>query len=176
VNNTNNLDNFFSYVSKAVIIIPIIIVILSLIFKFNAPKNSSNQVLVRPAPTTTQTNSFKFDLKGPIVCDDLFIKDKKVFFKNKQTNYLLNGDCLYNWEEGRTSGEKKCGLSNYINMAESYLSLSNINDIANNNMVKDFIKEKNIDLAAVIKSCKSGEIKDKSVFEIPKTVLFSNKK
>lgn len=173
--NNASLDSFFSYVSKAVIIIPIFIFVFSLFFKFNQSKTG----LINQAPTaipTIQNNAFKFDLKGPLVCDALFIHDKKILFKNKLINYLLNGDCLYIWETGKTNGEKKCGLTNYINIGENYLGFLNINDLVNNNLVKDFIKDKNIDVMNVVKSCKKEEIRNGSIFEIPKKVLFSNKK
>lgn len=173
--NTDGLDSFFSFVSKAVIIIPIFVLIISLFLKFNQSKTG----LINQAPTaipTIQNNAFKFDLKGPIVCDALFIKDKKILLKNKSVNYLLNGDCLYIWEERKINGEKKCGLTNYVNIAENYLGFLNINDLVNNNLVKDFIKDKNIDLTNIVKSCKKEEIKNDSIFEIPGKVLFSNKK
>ena len=173
--NNSGLDKFFSYVSKAVIIIPIFIFILSLIFKFSQTKTS----WINPTPTTiqiTQNNAIKLDLKGPIICDNMFIKDKKILLRNKLTNYLLNGDCLYIWDRDKINGEKKCGLTNYVNIAENYLGFLNINDLVNNNLVKDFIKDKNIDLMSVVKSCKKGEIKDNSIFGIPGKVLFNYKK
>ncbi|KKP34471.1 MAG: hypothetical protein UR23_C0037G0012 [Candidatus Roizmanbacteria bacterium GW2011_GWA2_32_13] len=177
--NTDNLDSFFSFISKAIIVIPIFILIISLFLKFSSPKNSVTTLNSRLTPTEipiSQNNSFKFDLKGPIVCDDLFIKDKKVLLKNKLINYLLNGDCLYIWEEGKINGKKKCGLTNYVNMAENYLGFFNINDLINNNLVKDSVKDQNIYLTNVVKSCKKGEIKNNFIFEVPLKVLFSNKK
>ncbi|MCR4313314.1 MAG: hypothetical protein NUV58_03635, partial [Candidatus Roizmanbacteria bacterium] len=80
ITDNENIHTFFSFVSKAVLIIPIFIIIVSLFFKFNQP----TQGLINQTPTViptisiTQNNSFKFDLKGPIVCDSLFIQDKKV--------------------------------------------------------------------------------------------------
>ena len=176
------MDDFFSFVSKAVIIIPIIIVILSLMFKFGQSKTDRTLPAgrqVNPTPTTiqiAQNNSFKFDFKGPIVCDNLFIKDKKVFYKNKTSNYLLNGDCLYIWIDEKINGEKKCGLTNYVNMAENYFGPFNINDFVNNNLVKEFIKDKNIDVQKILSSCRREEIKDDLIFEVPKKVIFKNKK
>jgi hypothetical protein len=176
VNNTNNLDDFFSFVSKAVIIIPIVVVIISLLLKFSSPKNPITNNFFAPTviviPTVKQ--EFKFDLKGPIVCDSLFIHDKKILFKNKSVNYLLNGDCFYNWETGKTNGERRCGLTNYINMAGNYLGFLNLNDLVNNNLIKDFIKDKNINLTSVVKSCKKEKIKDDSIFAIPKKIIFKS--
>jgi hypothetical protein len=175
------MDDFFSFVSKAVIVIPIFILIISLFLKFNQPKTgliNPKTGLVNQTPTEipiTKNNSFKFDLKGPIVCNDLFIQNKKVLFKNKTTNYLLNGDCLYIWETGKTKGEKKCQLSNYVNMAENYLGFLSTNDLINNSLIKDKIKNKDIDLAKIVKSCRRGEIKDKMIFEIPSKIFFEVK-
>ncbi|MCR4276619.1 MAG: hypothetical protein NUV87_00665, partial [Candidatus Roizmanbacteria bacterium] len=87
----------------------------------------------------------------------------------------LNGDCLYIWDEGKTSGERKCSLSSYISMAENYLGLFNINDIISNNLVKDMIQGRGIDLNEIIKSCQRKAIKDDSIFNIPKKVLFKSK-
>ena len=151
-------------------------------FKFNQSKTNltlptGRQVNQTPTITPiTQNNSFKFDLKGPIVCDDLLIQNKKVLLKNKLNNYLLNGDCLYVWVEGKLNGEKKCGLSNYIGMAENYLGFLKTDDLINNNLAKNFIKDKDINLTKIIKSCKRKEIKDNSIFEIPKQVIFNDKK
>jgi len=177
ITDNENIHNFFSLVSKVVLIIPIVIVVVSLFFKFNQPKKG----LMNQTPTTipvisiVPNNLIKFDLKGPIVCDSLFIQDKKVFLKNKSTNYLLNGDCLYIWDEGETRGERKCSLSSYISMAENYLGIFDIENIINNNLVKDFIKDKDIDLKEITQSCQRKAIKDDSIFNIPKKVLFKSK-
>ena len=176
------MDDFFSFVSKAVIIIPIFILIISLFLRFNQPKIvliNQKTGLVNQTPTKipiTKKNDFKFNLQGPIVCDNLFIKNKKILLKNKTINYLLNGDCLYIWETGKISGEKKCQLTNYVNMAENYLGLLSVDDLINNNLIQDKIKDKNIDLAKIIKSCKREEIKDDYIFKMPTQVVFNDKK
>ena len=174
MNNTNYLDNFFSFVSKAVIIIPIIILVSILFLKFSTSKKNpslSNLVVPTVSPAAKK-DSFKFDLQGPIMCDNLFIKNKKILLKNRLINYLLNGDCLYIWEEGKGKGEKKCGLSVYMGLAENYLRFLNVDDITNNNLVNNYIKDKNIDLISIVKSCKRQEIKANSIFEVPTKILF----
>jgi len=173
-NNTNSLDNFFSFVSKAVLIIPIFILVISLFFKFSSPKNSITDNLLIPTIVPTIKAEFKFNLKGPIVCDSLFIKDKKILLKNKLTNYLLNGDCLFTWETGKLNGVKKCGLSNYVGLVETYLGFMSIDDLINNDLIKEKIKNKDIDLVKIIKSCKRTNIKDQNIFQIPQNILFTN--
>ncbi|MEK7177362.1 MAG: hypothetical protein AAB705_00875 [Patescibacteria group bacterium] len=174
ITDNESLHSFFSYVSKVVLIIPIFILVIALFFKFNQPKNSITNNLITPTVVPTIKAEFKFDLNGPIICENLFIQDKKVLLKNKSTHYLLNGDCLYIWETGKFNGEKKCDLSNYINMAENYLGFLSIDDLLHNSLIKDKIKNKDIDLAKVLKSCKRGGIKDKTIFEIPKKVVFKS--
>jgi len=173
ITDNESLHSFFSYVSKAVLIIPIFILVISLFFKFSSPKNLTTNNLSIPTVVPIIKSEFKFDLKGPIVCENLFIQDKKVLLKNKSTNYLLNGDCLYTWETGKSNGEKKCGLSNYVSMAENYLGFLSIDDLINNNLVKDKIRTKDVDLAKIIKSCKRGVIKNEIIFEIPKKIVFT---
>lgn len=181
-NKIENLDSFFLFVSKAVIITPIFVLIIALFLKFNQPKTGLTNPktnLVNQTPTIipiVKKNDFKFNLQGPIVCDSLFIQNKKVFFKNETANYLLNGDCLYTWETGKITGEKKCDLSNYINLAENYLGFFSTDDLVNNNLVKEFIKDKNINLTDIIKNCRGEKIKDTSIFGIPNQVVFSDKK
>ncbi len=178
ITDNENISDFFSFISKAVIIIPIFILIASLFLRFAAPKKPvpiSNTVSPTVTPVEQQQNMLKFDLKGPIVCDSLFIQDKKILLKSSSTNYLLNGDCVYIWNKGSSNGEKKCGLSSYMGMTENYLSFFNINDLINNNMVKDMIKDRGIDPNEIIKSCKREAVKDKTIFEIPKQALFKNK-
>lgn len=184
ITDNESLHNFFSFVSKAVLIIPIFIVIVSLFFKFNQPKQGLdlpagrqvNQIpTIIPIISITKTGSIKFDLKGPIVCENLFIQDKKILLKNKSINYLLNGDCLYSWETNKLVGNKKCGLSSYISLAETYSEFMSVEDLINNDLIKDKIKNKDLDLTSIIKSCKREEIKDKTIFGIPKQVSFEVK-
>lgn len=172
------MDDFFHKGSKVILIIPIVIVIIALFFKFNSPAKIPQAV--NNLPTTmpthpaqlTQNNSLKFDLAGPIVCQNLFIHNKKVFYKNNLDNYLLNGDCLYQWQTGKLNGVKKCGLSNYINLAENYAGMFSVSDLANNSMVASLVKDRGINVLDVLKSCKKGLIKDEAVFAVPSRVLF----
>lgn len=175
ITNNKSLYNFFSNVSKAVLIIPIFILVISLFFKFSSPKNLITDNSSTPTIVPTIKAEFKFDLKGPIVCDNLFVKNKKILYKNKQINYLLNGDCLYTWETGKTNGEKKCSLSSYVSLAETYLDFMSVDDLINNDLIKDKIKNKDIDLAQVIGSCKRTNIKDKNIFQVPSKILFKVK-
>ncbi len=145
------MDDFFSFVSKAVIIIPIIIVILSLMFKFGQSKTGR----INPTPTTiqiAQNNSFKFNFKGPYKC---FYKDDKIeakiYIKNKNVLAEVNKD-----------GEiKKYLLSPYLSIVENMLK-SNISGIEN--MASQYMKRK-IDIKEILDSCKKENF-DEKIFDL----------
>ena len=147
MNNTKNLDNFFSYVSKAVIIIPIFIFVFALMFKFGQSETGR----INPTPTImpiVQNNSIKFDLNGPYHCMyknntqnfEVFIKNKNILLKITQNN-----------------SEKKYLLTSYASMIENLLKqdISRLQSMAN---------QYNFDLKKAIDSCQKEDIKD-SVFK-----------
>ena len=143
--NSDNLDNFFSFVSKAVIIIPIIIVIISLIFKFGSQKKSFPSL-------TIQNNSFNFDFKGPYKC--YFKDDKieaKIYIKNKNVLAEVN-------KEGKI---KKYLLTPYVSTVENMLK-SNI--IGIENMASQYMKRK-IDIKEILDSCKKEDF-DEKIFNL----------
>ena len=149
--NNDDLDSFFSYDSKAVIIIPIIIVVLSLMFKFGQSKTG----LINQTPTITpiaQNNSFNFDFKGPYKCsykDDKI--EAKIYIKNKNVLAEVNKD-----------GEiKKYLLTPYVSIVENMLK-SNISSIEN--MASQYMKRK-IDIKEMIDSCKKENF-DEKIFDI----------
>ena len=146
--NTNNLDNFFSYVSKAVIIIPIFIFVLSLMIKFGQSntKNTISEVTppvsVSPtSPTVNKINKIPIDLIGPWTCQYqdgqkqyvLTIKNKNVNLQVKENNQL-----------------KKYDLTSYVPLVEGFLN----NDISSlENMINQYSGKK-VDLQSILKSCK----------------------
>lgn len=154
MNNTNNLDNFFSFVSKAVIIIPILVLIISLFLRFNSPKNYLSPL--NPVTPTlipiTQSNSFKFDFKGPYKC---FYKDDKIeakiYIKNKQVLAEVN----------RGGEIKKYLLSPYVSIIENMLN-SNFSGIEN--MASQYMKRK-IDIKEILNSCKKENFNNK-IFDL----------
>lgn len=181
------MDDFFHIISRLVIVVPILIIIVGIMTKFNRQTVVSPQkivvlptVSVSPNPTVAQ-----IDLTGPWSCKfssatatvSAFIKDKKIVAKiqnNEQTNnFIINGDCLYSYTQGAYSGEKVCGISTYLNLF-NVLPLNMLDNAQLKNLGKNL--PLNIDdLKKGLNSCKKESIKDESVFEVPKNVLFKNK-
>ena len=189
-------DDIFSVLSKLTILIPLVIIIVALVIKFNnkTPNSSllSKQSLIKLSPTVkpNQNNNLKIDLIGPWKCDfnlngssvSAAIKNKKVFAQIEKNNaaeyYSLNGDCLYHWQAQKYSGDKKCGLSPLISMVELMTSFGgglDIKTLSNsllqmgigNSTLNNF---KNIDLG---KSCQKKE-PPLNIFVVPTNILFKN--
>ncbi len=141
------MDDFFSFISKAVIIIPIVVVILSLMFKFGQLKTGR----INPTPTEisiSKNYAFKFDFKGPYKCsykDDKI--EAKIYIKNKNVLAEVNKD-----------GEiKKYLLSPYVSIVENMLN-SNFSGIEN--IANQYMKRK-INIKEILNSCKKEDFNEK---------------
>ncbi len=136
------MDEFFSYVSKGVIIVPIIIVILSLIFKYNQSGSISKSLVPTLMPTPVKINKLKIDFNGPLYCQykdggqeyKVFIKDKKVTIETVTNGKLQKKD-----------------LSTYVPFIEGVINTTDVVDLQK--MVKQYTG-KSVDIEKVIKSCK----------------------
>lgn len=188
-------------ISKATIIIPLVVLMLGTATAFKNKVESQKVLSSRQeqtqVPTSTQTltqNSspnIKLDLKGPLVCAyksstvaiNVVVKDKNVLLKktekNISSNYLLKGDCLYSWESN-FSGTKICGLSQYISTFEALSKMGIMNLETALSSLSQFEGAKNIgsqeaNIKETLKTCRKEEMKD-SVFDLPVKVLFKDQK
>ncbi|MFH0979380.1 MAG: hypothetical protein V1803_00300 [Candidatus Roizmanbacteria bacterium] len=142
------MDEFFKIISKGVIIVPIIIIVLSLLMKFNQnqPRYSTNiispTIIITPSPTVTK--KINIDLNGPLVCRYknnnqeyyLFIKNKKISLEIKT--------------DGQT---KKYDLSQYSGLFGNLINLD-INQLES--LSKSYLP-KGVDLKSLLNSCKKEE-------------------
>lgn len=137
------MDDFFSIVSKAVIIIPVVIVIAALILKFNQPirqtniRNQVNQPTKNPSPV----KKIELDLKGPWICR----------FKQNQKEYLLSIKKRKIVLEINEAGAiKKIDLSSFSSILEN---LFNLEYSQFENMIKPYLPE-GTSLKKLIDNCK----------------------
>jgi len=142
------MDEFFSYVSKGVIIIPIVIIVLSLLIKFNQNNQPSSKTMTVISPTITATptiiNKINIDLNGPWVCHyknnqqeySLFIKNKKISLEIKADDQT-----------------KKYDLSQYSGLLGN---LINLDMDRLESMAKPYLP-KGVDIQSVLSSCKKEE-------------------
>ena len=186
------MDDFFQIFSRVVIVIPIAVIIIGLIVKFQQNPVVSPQTISIlptvipssvPAPTTVPA---QIDLTGPWVCQfsspdatvSAFIKNKQIAAKiqnNKQiNNIVINGDCLYYYLQGAYSGEKTCGIGTYLSLFNA-LPLN----LLDSNMLKSIVPQgipfNIVSLKKGLDSCRKEVITDDSVFAVPKNILFKNK-
>jgi hypothetical protein len=181
-------DDFFYFFSKIVIFFPLVLIVIGLILKFNQKQeySSFNQNL---SPTkiffspTPKISKVTIDLKGPWQCllknDEAifagYIKDRKIKIEiknNKGKSYfLIENDCLYQWNEGQFSGDKSCGLGPYLNFIESILK--NNYQTFFNLFLKQFkeFSQENFSLENI---CEKENVEE-SIFLVPAKVLFRNK-
>lgn len=195
----DDVFEIFSILSKAVIIVPIMVVFIGLIYRFNQSQNSplplrieglTGQAKPKIKNQATQTK-INIDLKGPLVCDgkidnliiNAFIKDKKIKAvlnqNNIKSNVLFNGDCYYRWQEGEYVGERVCGLSPFMSVAETMMNFGglNLNSITSQ-LAKLGLDQKiatnQAKITELVQSCKKKDI-DTKTFVVPNNILFKNK-
>ncbi len=175
------MDKFFYFASKVVIILPIIIILIALIIKFNQNRQYSQKFTLPPTNKSistittipTATTAAQFNLVGPLICQikenkasiSAYIKDRKVFLTKNEENkidyFLIKDDCLYWWEGRKYSGQKMCGVGYYLSYFEKFFHLG-------------LLGRSNLNLAPLINNCKKEEIKEERVFEVPSNILFKN--
>jgi hypothetical protein len=200
---SSQIETFFQTASKLTIVIPIVIILIALLLRFNEQSLSANKLVISPTVTPSikiteknsslsSTDSAKLDLSGPFICNltaqgstlSAYIKDKKILVtleeKSLSQSFLVRDGCVYMWDKGSLSGEKICGLESYISMAENLMK-SNLLDLGTllGNLTQFGNKSnklaQNLDLSGFVNSCKKEQIKDYSVFNLPNQVLFKNK-
>jgi len=176
--NNSNIENFFSTSSRIILFVPIIIVLLALVLKFNnssIKQSTKSNIIITPTILITTRPTAKLnpiDLTGPYICiyklKDLdlkiYIKNKNIYSeinsKGKISKYLIKGDCFYQIQT-KSETKKTCGLSNYLPYIESFLK-NGVNSVPS--IFKSYIP-KDIDINGVLNSCKKEKVDD-SVFSL----------
>ena len=192
------LHNFFYTLSRIILIAPFVIIFGALAIRYqvfnssNEPQPESRIASKKKQQTETSTTSLNtvqkkgLDVKNDFICSffdkeasvSAFKKENNIFIRNKNaketSNYLVNGDCLFQWKEGSSAGKKTCNIGQYVSIAQTLYSTGLIDiDTLINYIPKDVsvASQSAIPLAKikqVIQSCVNREVKEKGKFEIPK--------
>ncbi len=147
-----------------------------------SPIHTQSTALV-PAPTGAH-GLLQIDYNNPIICN-YQSKDSSIsaqidtagiaatVISGKVTEkYSIQGDCLYTWLPPSMNGKKKCGIGTYISIGRQLLS-SGIGSIDSLTGTLESLKSaSNIDVKAVLKSCKNVKAIGKEAFSIPKGMRF----
>lgn len=137
------IETFFRYVSRWIIIGPIILFVSALLIHQFSGANSktiqiNNKVIrakinakyapqSKPPPLKSSQKAQKIDINGSYLCQtasaSAIILNKKIRAEIKEPgtlgNVLFDGDCIYMWQEGLKSGSKSCGLAQYVSLYET---------------------------------------------------------
>lgn len=188
--------------SRFIIFLPLVIVFVSLYFKYSTPKRSALNTITVPAitPATEKKTDLmdlmksgsteaKIDLNGSYTCEyngnnkivNVSIKSKKVYVEFTTNNLtdmaLITGDCGYKWQKGKFSGVKMCGVTQLMSIYESLSSLPFLGSKALFTMLENInpsVKITPEEITAISNSCKKQEVED-SIFTIPTNISFENK-
>jgi hypothetical protein len=183
---------FIDFISRWVVIIPMAILFIIVVFLYGWSSTLNVENVNRNLSQEVKINSTikNIDLNSEYVCDysskeasiSAYIKSKKIFSKNtdkkkSSINYLLiSGDCLYNWNDKEKNGEKTCGISSFINIADNLLKFGLINP---ETLSKQFVNlddyiGMNINTSDVLKNIKCTKAKVPSTisFDFPKQIMF----
>lgn len=157
--NTEPLDSFFSFGSKLIIFIPVLILIVAIIGRLNQTANTITSINNTITPTVKPVEKINFDTKGPYKCAykndkvslTAYVKNNNALVnitqKGLTKKYLLMGDCIF------VDNQKTCGVSMYIPIAQGLLN-SNIS------MVNTVVSQKigaDINVKSVLDSCKKED-------------------
>ncbi|PIS15504.1 hypothetical protein COT62_03310 [Candidatus Roizmanbacteria bacterium CG09_land_8_20_14_0_10_41_9] len=174
------------FISRLVIIIPIAIILGTLFFKYGIKSPKQSQ------PDISQVTEFKkessesknqLNLTGPFFCSytsnsatmSAYINNRQIFVqlqdREKEEYHLVSGDCYYHWNKGKATGEKTCGISSYLLMADQALSLglvdfTNLSDFIPTNSLLSIASSES-QMQDIMRSCVKRKV-DPSFFTVPK--------
>lgn len=193
----DSIHDFFHTFSRIIIVLPFIIIIFAIILKVSKSDTvmtgQSAAPLVTPATimSTSQSNA-SINLQKPSLCSfqtkeaswSAFIRNRmiKVINTNNITTsyYLLKNDCFYTWEKNKYSGEKMCGVGQFVSVGENLVNSGLMSEDMFNIMQSQLkinvpLSIQYSDIQKIISSCKSSSDIPLSQFELPKQVLFKSK-
>ncbi len=186
-------DKVLFYFSRIAIIVPLVVVVLALVFKLlQANYSTTNQNTFAAASTAISPPDYlsllkKIDLNSNYIChsntnnatQSAYLQDKKFFLEDEQLNktkyYLYNDGCLYVWQKSQLSGDKICGLAPYVGMLQNISLLNFINPQDLLSLLGVDLSAKQEEISVLVNSCKKKDVKDISLFVIPKNVIFKDK-
>jgi len=175
---SKKLDDFFSIVSKGVILVPVVIIVLALIFKFGSSGQNPEKKFLSLSPTLmlstpSSTKSINFDFDGPYQCHyqkgkqkiDIYIKndvilamlDEKPIIKK----YFYKDGCLGIYDkDNKLLSDKRCGLGTYFSLAKNMISsgISGFESIAGQYLKGEY------DFKAILDTCKKKDF-DEKIFD-----------
>ena len=196
---SDRIHEFFYVASRVVLVVPFVVIFIVLAIRYQVfnsniepvVKNLSSSKKVQNITTSSQIIKKEgMDLNKDVICSffdkeasiSAYKKENNIFVRNKTlkeiSNYLINGDCLYKWKEGSSTGQKTCNIGRYVSIAQTLYSTGLIDiDTLMNYIPKDVsIASQNAfplsKIKQVIQSCMNKKVEEKNMFNVPKEVRF----
>jgi len=191
------IHDFFHTFSRIIIILPFIIIVFAILLKVSKSDTvmtgQSATPLITPVSTksTLQSNA-SINLQKSSLCLfqtkeaswSAFIQNrmiKAISTDNIKTSYyLLKNDCFYMWEKNKYSGEKMCGIGQFISVGENLVNSGLMSEDMFNIMQSQLkinipLPIQYSDIQKIMSSCKPSSNIPLTQFELPKQVLFKSK-
>ncbi len=187
---------------RIIIAIPIAVIVLVVYIKMAFPNqlrmltSTRSESLLSGNPTATAENQesipvpqksepVSFDIVKPRTCEYsnealtayVFIQNSKVSAtitqKDGIKNIVLLHDCVHIWQEGESSGQQICGVSQYLGLFQTYSSFLSPSMITS--MIPGLsgigARGSGDMLSSVLNSCVDGSV-DEREFVLPTNVIF----
>lgn len=189
----NKTYDFFLQATKMALFILAALVVVFVMIRWGGwsdlRQTSSPNLPVAAKPTAVPAQAqAAFNLTGPFSCEgSLQTGSVSAIIQNHQVtvtisagataqHFLVKGDCAYYWEAKAKTGTKKCGIGNLISMADGLLSAGMpFKSLASGSSVVPSGLKGN-DVLSLADSCKKQATVSASLFDLPKGVLFTEKK
>ena len=170
--------------------IAFVMILLGLFSKFAFQKGTvtnsgmGEQISITPISANGNTTLKNLNYNGPIKCDaaragasvsaqlDGASVTVVIQQKTKVQRMTVEGDCLYSWVETEKTGQKKCGVGQYLSMGKQLLGsgLATADSVAS--IMKQMGQTLPVDLGIVLQSCKNVKKVNLETFVIPKGIVF----
>lgn len=173
--------------SQLILLVP---VIMMAVLIMPGKTGKSDQMAATPTGTpgavrmSAPSSSASFNLNGPLSCGgetgegtvSALIRDHNIIAtvsaKPAAHIYLLNGDCIYSWENKAKTGTKVCGVGSLLTLADTFLSggLGSADTLLSGMGVSDAAGKMG-EAKSIMKSCSKAVI-DPAAFKVPSGVRF----
>lgn len=188
------MQQFIRFISKTSVLL-LLGIICIIVFFIDTYKDGQSQVVsplvmtdsITPSMSLPQSTSSKqLNLSGSYACESessvAYISNKKLYFETKtatsSSHISFQGDCLYMWQKNVKTGQKTCGLGQYVRLFEmvkgTNLDLKSISGfLGNNGVVSKFLGGQSVSGldASLLSSCHEEPV-DAQIFQLPSDVTF----
>ncbi len=161
-------------------------VLLGLFSKYSFQVSGIGQALLLgkriTAPTKTPPHKLMTttDFSRTVLCADeasasALLQGTQATAQSGNEHYLLDGDCLYYWQSGQKTGNKMCGVGQYLTIGRTLLSTGLLTNESAGEMVKNMGKDiipSSFDFQKMLSTCKNIKEVKPEMFALPQGVLF----